>query len=205
MTGSSARELVERDTQKRLFRLYNLPEHPQKAALANLRHGVGRVPGDLPELWGEFLLDFPQELESKTGAPTRAEWAVYLALTLYALHQQGRDVRREPMHREDQPLGRAVRRLVKPGEDPQDAAVLRRFQALTSAASMREVSQHLRGIIQILRSEGIALDYVRLAADLYDLQFPEASQRVRLRWGQDYYRSPADAEELKNQEEEGKQ
>ena len=56
MTGSSARELVERDTQKRLFRLYNLPEHPQKAALANLRRGVGRVPGDLPELWGEFLL-----------------------------------------------------------------------------------------------------------------------------------------------------
>ena len=205
MTGSSARELVERDTQKRLFRLYNLPEHPQKAALANLRRGVGRVPGDLPELWGEFLLDFPQELESKTGTPTRAEWAVSLALTLYALHQQGRDVRREPMHREDQSLGRAVRRLVKPGEDPQDAAVLRRFQALTSAASMREVSQHLRGIIQILRSEGIALDYVRLAADLYDLQFPEASQRVRLRWGQDYYRTPADAEELKNQEEEGKQ
>lgn len=204
MTGSSDRELVERDTQKRLFRLYNLSEHPQKAALANLRRGVGRVPGELPELWGEFLLDFPQELESKTGVPTRAEWAVYLALTLYALHQQGRDVRREPMHREDQPLGRAVRRLVKPGEDPQDAAVLRRFQALTSAASMREVSQHLRGIIQILRSEGIALDYVRLAADLYDLQFPEASQRVRLRWGQDYYRTPTDAEQLKNQEEEGK-
>lgn len=205
MTGSSARELVERDTQKRLFRLYNLPEHPQKAALANLRHGVGRVPGDLPELWGEFLLDFPQELESKTGTPPRAEWAVYLALTLYALHQQGRDVRREPMHRKDQTLGQAVRRLVKPGEDPQDAAVLRRFQALTSAASMREVSQHLRGIIQILRSEGIALDYVRLAADLYDLQFPEASQRVRLRWGQDYYRMPTDAEQLKHQEEEGKQ
>ena len=204
MTGSSARELVERDTQKRLFRLYNLPEHPQKAALANLRRGVGRVPGELPELWGEFLLDFPQELESKIGVPTRAEWAVYLALTLYALHQQGRDVRREPMHCEDQLLGRAVRRLVKPGEDPQDAAVLRRFQALTSAASMREVSQHLRGIIQILRSEGIALDYVRLAADLYDLQFPEASQRVRLRWGQDYYRTPTDAEQLKNQEEEGK-
>ena len=51
----------------------------------------------------------------------------------------------------------------------------------------------------------VRLDYVRLAADLYDLQFPEASQRVRLRWGQDYYRTPADAEELKNQEEEGKQ
>ena len=137
--------------------------------------------------------------------PTRAEWAVYLTLTLYALHQQGRDMGREPMHREGQSLGQSVRRLVKPGEDPQDASVLRRFQALTSAASMQEVSQHLRGIIQILRSEGIALDYVRLAADLYDLQFPESSQRVRLRWGQDYYRMPADAEQLKHQEEEGKQ
>ena len=45
MMGQTDRELVERDIKKRLFRLYNLPEHPQKAALANLRRGVGHVPG----------------------------------------------------------------------------------------------------------------------------------------------------------------
>lgn len=203
MTGQTDRELVRRDVASRLSRLQNLPEHPQKAALANLRRGVGRIPGELPELWGEFLLDLPPQLASETGEPTKAEWAVYLALTLYALHQQGRDARREPMHREEQPLGRAVRRLVQPEEDPQDAAVLRRFQALTSAASMREASQHLRGLIQLLRSEGIALDYVHLAADLYDLQSPGASQRVRLRWGQDYYRTPADSGPSPDQENEG--
>ena len=50
MTGQTERELVRRDTAARLFRLQHLPEHRQKAALANLRRGVGRVPGELPEL-----------------------------------------------------------------------------------------------------------------------------------------------------------
>ena len=203
MTGQTERELVQRDTAARLFRLQHLPEHRQKAALANLRRGVGRVPGELPELWGEFLLEFPPELESESGVPTKAELAVYLAVTLFALHQQGRDPGREPMHRDGQSLGRAVRLLVKPGEDPQDAPVLRRFQALTSAASMQEAAQHLRGMIQLLRSGGIPLDYVGLASDLYDVQFQPSWQRVRLRWGQDYYRAPADDGQTNDQTKEG--
>ena len=47
----------------------------------------------------------------------------------------------------------------------------------------------LCGLIQLLRSEDIPLDYVELAGDLYEFQTPDGAARVRLRWGQDFYRN----------------
>lgn len=197
MAEQSIRTTIRTYVARRLNWLQGLPEHPQKAALANLRRGVGHAPGDLPELWGNFLQDLPPELESESGAPTRGEWAIYLALTLYALHQQGHALPGESMHQENARLGSAVRRLVKPDEKPEESSVLRRFNALATAADMPERAQHLRGIVQMLRAEGIPLDYVQLAAELFELQFPDGAQRVRLRWGQDYYRRPDEADEPK--------
>lgn len=187
MTESTAKYIKE-DVARRLHRLQTMPEHPQKAALANLRRGLGHAPGDLPALWGLILQDLPEELESKTGIPTPAEWSIYLAMTLYALHQQGRALPGDNMHKPGIPFGQAVRGLVKEGEAPEDSPILRRFNALATSASMAERAQHLRGIVQLLRAGGVPLDYVQLAEDLYWLQFPAYAPRVRLRWGQDYYR-----------------
>ena len=105
---------------ERLDALAQTAEHPQKAMLAKLRRGVGRAPGDLPELWGFFLEGLPEKWESRGGPPSREEWAVYLALTLYALHQQGRSTREEDgnMHKEGESLGRAIRKLLDPGNPP---------------------------------------------------------------------------------------
>ena len=181
------RQQLQRYVAARLRWLQTLPEHPRKAQLADLRRGVGRTPGELPELWGAFLQDMPEELQSTTGNPTPAEWAIYLALTLYALHQQGQI---SPMHKEGEGLGKAARQLVPPGQDPGESSIQKRFNALATATQMPEISHHLRGMIQLLRAGGIPLDYVQLAGDLYDLQFPDAMPRVRLRWGQDFYHAP---------------
>ena len=53
-----------------------------------------------------------------------------------------------------------------------------------------ERNHHARGIVTQLRSHAIALDYGRLAVDLYDLQFLNCADRVRRQWGRDYYRTP---------------
>ena len=107
------------------------------------------------------------------------------ALTLYALHQQGAQ---RPMHTDGQRLGMAIRRLA--GNDADRLkAVQRRFNAFATARSMPECLHHLRGLIQLLRSEDIPLDYVELAGDLYEFQTPDGAARVRLRWGQDFYRN----------------
>jgi CRISPR system Cascade subunit CasB len=62
------------------------------------------------------------------------------------------------------------------------------------------MSQHLRGTVQLLRGEGISLDYARLAGDLYLYQNSNYQTDVRLRWGQDYYRKLNQTKEQESEE-----
>ena len=101
---------------QQLHRLQALPDNQRRAELAKLRRGVGHAPGDLPELWGSFLLGMPESFQGRSG-PSHAEWAVYLALTLYAVHQQGND---RPMNCPGNTLGRAVRQLAERNSAGQD-------------------------------------------------------------------------------------
>lgn len=161
-------------------------ESATRAALALLRRGIGRPPGSAPELWSATFLGLPEDLMGTDGGPTRAEWAVHTALTLYALHQQGKSPREKSMHREGRRLGMAVRDLVR-GEDD-ESRVKRRFDAVATAGDLIELSNHLRGLIQLLKAEDIALDYAQLAEDIYRYQFSGARDSVRLNWGRDFYR-----------------
>ena len=101
---------------QQLHRLQALPDNQRRAELAKLRRGIGHAPGELPELWGSFLLEMPESFQSRS-APSAAEWAVYLALTLYAVHQQGND---RPMNCPGNTLGRAVRQLAERNSAGQD-------------------------------------------------------------------------------------
>lgn len=157
-----------------------------KASLARLRRGIGKAPGSIPELWEVTLKGLPEELLSRDGAPTKGEWAVHTALTLYSLHQQGRDLQNDSMQQSDA-LGTAVGRLVKRADEDLPR-VKRRFDAAATADSLPEFSHHLRGLVQLLKAEGIGMDYANLAEDLVWFQLPESRDKVRLRWGQDFYR-----------------
>lgn len=194
-------KLAGRYVARRLAEWSRMPDKGElKAEMAWLRRGVGAAPGEKPELWSVLFDGFPEELMSKNGIPTRAEWAVSLALTLYALHQQGRDPKQEPMHEKGQALGTAVRRLA--GSEERLPAVRRRFNAFVTAADMPECAHYLRGLVQLLRAEGIPLDYVRLTEDLYWFQTEAGARRVKLRWGQDFYRMPQGEKEEVNENEQ---
>jgi CRISPR system Cascade subunit CasB len=183
-------------TRKKLTRLLNVSnEGQQKALLANLRRGIGRSPGELPALWGVLFDQVPDKfLEDQWG-----EWALYTALTLFALHQQGRDPKTEPMHREGIGLGQAMACLVD-GQRENEERITRRFNQIATSADLLEMSQHLRGTVQLLRGEGIPLDYAQLAGDLYLYQNPNYQTDVRLRWGQDYYRKLNQTKEQESEE-----
>ena len=198
-----------------LSRLWSLPKPQRRARLAELRRGVGHQPGDLPALWGSFLQELPKELWGRETAagecrePSEAEWAVYLALTLYAVHQQGND---RPMNCPGNTLGRAVRQLAErnsAGQDWTEASVLRRFNALATAEEITEISHHLRGMVQLLsaaKNGAIPLDYPQLAVDLYELQctdprYTQIPANVRLRWGQDLYHETKNASSEEEEKE----
>ncbi len=183
---SSQKAMVKNYVRRRLRQWQTESnEHRMRADLANLRRGIGKKPGELPELWGLLFQDFPEELMSEKGQPTWAEWAVSGALTLYALHQQGAD---RNAYADGQRLGMAISRLAGKGEGRQEA-VRRRFNSFATAKTMPECMHHLRGLIQLMRSENIPLDYAELAGDLYEFQTAEGAPKVRLRWGQDFYRN----------------
>ena len=84
-------------------------------------------------------------------------------------------------------IGRAVASMVD-GED--DLKRLQsRFNRFATAADMPEAVTHLRGIVGLLKANSVKLDYPRLARELYQYQFYDGAQRVRLSWGEDFYRN----------------
>ena len=177
---------------KALMRLLNTSDASyQKASLANLRRGVGHVPGEIPQLWGEYLQEMPEEMYGRYGQPSREEWAIYTALTLFALHQQGRDPAAEPMHSQGRSIGTSAALLIddedKENREDTMKRILRKLNAAATANSVDALAYYLRSLVQLLRTQGIPLDYVTLAGDIYDYQFPERVNAVRLRWGQDFY------------------
>lgn len=164
--------------------------------MANLRHGIGKRPGDIPELWGMIFDSLPAELMGRNKA-SNAEWAVYTALTLYALHQQGNDTY---MNQRDMSVGRATSRLVKNEEDIK--RILNRLNLVVTSVSPEDLAYHLRGVVQLLKSENIPLDYARLAKELYLFYDQEQAEAIKLSWGRDFYSERYKSDEKENDDNE---
>ena len=178
----------KRFVSEKLNMLLVLPANSASAVLAQLRRGLSSAPGQGPELWEWTISGLPEELMGNFGEATKAEWAVHVALTLFAFHQQGNDIRLNPMHLAERRFGSAVKRLVKGTEEGAEERVLKRLKVAASADSIRALAFQLRQIVSLLKGGSIAFDYVDLAGDLYDFQYEDGRSAVRRKWAQDYYR-----------------
>lgn len=129
----------------------------------------------------------------------RAEEALHLAVTTWALHQQShRDM---DTHISGYGLGRSVRALMSkaaPAAEGAGAAavksapeldepVRRRFVRVGTATSLDILGQRLREIVLLLRKDGVPLDYALLADQLYWWQLPSAQAGIRREWGRDFH------------------
>lgn len=190
------KELIAKFMQIKLSRLLSgLPDNTARASFARLRRGAGHIPGEIPQIWGDFLLDLPEELLGTKTKISAAEWSVYIALTLFAMHQQGKDRKTQPMHEDGISLGTAANSLVKE-EKAEDKdrhkydrqRIVNRFYPVATASDIEELSNRLRGLVTLLKSEDIALDYVMLAKDLYDFQCYNSNSMVKMKWGRDFWK-----------------
>jgi CRISPR system Cascade subunit CasB len=161
------------------------------ATLAKLRRGIGKEPGSQPELWEVTLDGLPESLQGNDERPSFGERAVHTALTLFALHQQGKDIKEKCMSEPDTTLGEAIRQMIRRNPD-REAAIKRRFMAAVTADSYEELVWHLRGLVQLLRAAEVKLDYPLLAKELYRYQFPGNRDRIRLHWGRQFYWQPSE-------------
>lgn len=136
---------------------------------------------------------------SNTTEPSKAEWAIYIALTMYALHQQGHS---EPVNKQGYEyfLGQAVGKLVKSTDDLE--RIQKRFSVVALSSNMTELSYYLRCIIRLLSDENIFLDYAELTKELFLFQFDNRTDSIRLKWGQDFYRQVNHINVEKDKEED---
>lgn len=159
--------------------------------LAELRRAAGKEPRSTPSTWSIEFDGCPESLVGIGQRPSEGEHAIHAALTLYAIHQQSQ---KQGMHcaGKEHDFGSAVRRYVylnRGSENLEDGRLPRRFAAMVTADSFDEVVHYARQLIKMLRSEGIAIDYGRLARQLFLFQDPYARQRVLLEWGRGYART----------------
>lgn len=204
----SKREQVHEYAEKKLNYLENIATKDEtksesKRIMANLRRGIGKQIGEVPELWKIVFYKIEDELAGKDKI-SYAEWAIYTTLTLYALHQQGKDIEGNNMNQKYMSLGdavsdadtqnlskisislgRAAAHLVE-SEDDIDR-ILKRLNLVVTAVSPEDLAYHLRGIIQLLKQKDIPLDYANLAADLYQFHYEESAEFVKCKWGRDFW------------------
>lgn len=154
-----------------------------KAMLAELRHGAGRAPGEVPEVWGLIFDEIPDELTGTTGA-SDAEWALYTALTLYALHQQGAE---RNMNADKISLGTAAAMMA--GNEDELERIRRRMHIVVTAASDADLANKLRSLVQLLNASDVPLDFALLAKDLYLIRSDHYADDVKLKWGRDFFKT----------------
>ncbi len=133
-----------------------------RAALARLRRGLGKPPGQAVEMMPLVVPYLPP-----------ADWgqqdAYFLVATLFAMH---------PKHRAEAGFGLALRNV-----SDNDSAE-KRFMVLLNAHP-DELDTHLRQCIGLLKTRDIGLDYAQLLDDILHWDHPD--RYVQRRWAGDYW------------------
>lgn len=165
-----------------------------KSILAKLRNSIGRPFSATTEVWALIMEHLPEEFLGCSHRISHEERAILTALQLYAVHQQG--LTQSVLVKDNSRftnMGVALKALRK-GDDIK--SVDRRFNAMITAATLAELSYHLRNLIKLLKSKSAEtkVDYAQLAEDLY--WFSRGyEENIRLDWTRAYYRQDFKGEE----------
>lgn len=164
-------------------------------AVAILAHAAGHKPGDDPDILPWTIP--PETIDPWDGTGiSNAEWSAFATLTLFAVHQKGKDT---PMHVNDgTSIGRALGTLCWNNQQG-DPGIRRAFARLENAREWPATVRHARSIVRLLAREDIPMDYGTLADDLNALRYGGDSKRkVLVRWSRDLQRGYATARDASN-------
>ena len=176
------------DYVERQIKWYSENEYLARPQLSKLKQGAGRSPGDIPEISGMILRGIPAGFIGEDGYASKEEWACYTALTLFALHQHGHNIKNNCMSTKNYAsIGTAANRLKRMDENLGER-ILKYIQSAITANDISGVVTYIRPLIQMFQKKDIPLNYRTFAEDLYTLQFPDGRTKIGLKWSQDLYR-----------------
>ncbi|BDR60579.1 type I-E CRISPR-associated protein Cse2/CasB [Lactobacillus xylocopicola] len=181
-----------------------------RGVLASMRGAASFASPKAQAVWPIMMETLETDMLSKNGKPSYAEKAIYAALRIYAIHQQGKDeLVYGHIQRKNKLNAKAADKVEADSTKKQEAgsdfftalAELRKNEnlevaldrrvrqtlATTDVNSVINSLNHLIGIIKANNSR-VKIDYGKLAEDLYRFQMSyESANKVRLDWGQKYY------------------
>ncbi len=160
--------------------LRSLDSPDNRGALAALRRGLGKPPGETPE-------QYPYVMPWLGEGPSRQdEQAYFLVASLFGLYQGSWPG--SPEGAEGRPhstnLGASIARL---RDGKQDASLERRFTALLNAHA-DDLVEHLRHIIGLLASKEAPVDWAQLLHDIRGWSWE--GQPVQREWARAFWYQP---------------
>lgn len=158
--------------------LRTLVDREDRAALAALRRGLGKQPGEAAESH-RYVVPFTGDLSIQREA------TFYLVAALFARHQESWSDGGEPGPRN---LGASIERLAARTEG---TSVERRFVALLNSHP-EDFAEHLRHVVGVLKAGDVPIDWAQLLRDLQ--QWDREDRRVQRAWARAFWgrRPPAD-------------
>lgn len=164
--------------QDLVMRLLQYQQAEDRAALSALRSGLGKAPGEAPRMFPYLAGCFPDD----GGENSRAMRVTFLLSANFARH---------PEHFRRRSLAAALRMAAGPDGKFGEGGVTSRFVAALDA-DPEDLPRHIEGLISLLATAGIGLDWFLLATELHDLLSPLEEDRihVRLQWACDYFKGP---------------
>ncbi|BDR58970.1 type I-E CRISPR-associated protein Cse2/CasB [Xylocopilactobacillus apicola] len=187
-----------------------------RGVLASIRGAASFNSPRAQPAWPIIMRALREDLLGRNGQPSYAEKAVYSALRMYAIHQQGSDefvygpidYKKESNSdsESDDKLEPGVDLFTVLGElrhnEDLEVALDRRVRQTLSTTDVNSVINSLNHLVGIIKSKKlkIKIDYGKLAQDLYWFQMSyESANSVRLSWGQQYYGNAAKKAEEKGE------
>ena len=165
-----------------------LAKREDRAALAALRRGLGKQPGEAPEMFPYVERHF--DARGSHGAPDEA----YTVASIFGIHP----VHHRPAERRERNNFGASLRAIRWKDGEENQGVERRFVALLDAGR-EALPVHLRHLVTLLHSssEPMAIDYLQL---FYDLRlWGEPDRRVQKRWAAGFWGFRRDDETSSNE------
>lgn len=163
----------------------------RKDILAGLRAGKNVTSQRARIFWPVMMENLSSDYLASDG-PTFEENAVYSAVRLYAIHQQGND---EMVYASGKEEGNAFFealkkvRISKQQNNIDTKSLDRRIQLLLATTNFGSLVNSLVQIEKIVKASGFnKVDYSRLAQDLLYFQYSyENANKVLLKWGREYF------------------
>ncbi|WP_317695757.1 type I-E CRISPR-associated protein Cse2/CasB [Xylocopilactobacillus apis] len=189
-----------------------------RGVLASIRGAASFNSPRAQPAWPIIMKALREDLLGRNGQPSYAENAVYSALRMYAIHQQGSDEfvygpidykddsNSESEIKDDEKPEPGIEIFTALGElrhnEDLEVALDRRVRQTLSTTDINSVVNSLNHLVGIIKSKKlkIKIDYAKLAQDLYWFQMSyESANSVRLSWGQQYYGNVAKKAEEKGE------